>query len=193
MVEAYNFPKTDHAPSLIGQRLVLRALRASDLPEIFALFSDPKVMRYWGRLPMQNQQEAEALLADTHSGYSKQTLVQWGITLDDHNMIGTVALHTLNLKLHRGILSYALNPNYWRQGLAHEALLLALNFARRTLNLRRLEAHIDPRHQASIRLIERLKFRYEGLLPAYCQVGDEWQDRALYGLQQTSDTSNKQA
>jgi len=39
-------------PRLRGTRLCLRGPRADDADAVFALFSDPAVMRYWSRPPM---------------------------------------------------------------------------------------------------------------------------------------------
>lgn len=50
------------------------------------------------------------------------------------------------------------------------------------LELRRIEADIDPRNAASCRLVERLGFIREGLLRARWNVAGEICDSAIYGL-----------
>jgi [ribosomal protein S5]-alanine N-acetyltransferase len=50
------------------------------------------------------------------------------------------------------------------------------------LGLHRVEADIDPRNRASLRLVEALGFRHEGTLRARYHVGGEIQDSAIYGL-----------
>ncbi len=51
-----------------------------------------------------------------------------------------------------------------------------------SLNLRRLEADIDPRNHASAKLLERLGFVREGVLRERWLVGDEVSDSVIYGL-----------
>ena len=64
----------------------------------------------------------------------------------------------------------------------HEALLALLHLAFTDLQLKRIEADIDPRNVASARSLERLGFAKEGLLRERWIVEGEVSDSALYGL-----------
>ena len=79
-------------------------------------------------------------------------------------------------------IGYALGAAHWGRGLAQEALALALEQAFGVLGLNRIEADIDPRNLASVRLVEALGFRREGELRARYHVGGEIQDSLIYGL-----------
>jgi RimJ/RimL family protein N-acetyltransferase len=57
-----------------------------------------------------------------------------------------------------------------------------LDFAFGQLGLRRIEADTDPDNSASIRLLESLGFRREGLLRERWNVGGELQDTVFLGL-----------
>ena len=64
-----------------------------------------------------------------------------------------------------------------------QALVTAVvDYAFGPLDLRRLEADIDPRNQASLRALERIGFTREGLLRERWQVGDEISDTVFLGL-----------
>jgi RimJ/RimL family protein N-acetyltransferase len=76
----------------------------------------------------------------------------------------------------------ALRADRQRQGLASEALRLAIGHAFEVLGLDRIEADIDPRNQPSWRLLERLGFRREALLHGRCRAGNEVGDAAICGL-----------
>ena len=41
-------------PTLESARLRLRPIREDDLPDLYAVFADPDVMRYWTRPPMRD-------------------------------------------------------------------------------------------------------------------------------------------
>ena len=57
-----------------------------------------------------------------------------------------------------------------------------IGFAFSRLGLRRLEADVDPRNVASLRLLERFGFKREGLLrERYC-MNAELQDAVLLAL-----------
>ena len=168
---------------LEGERVRLRAHREDDLAAVFAVFSDPAVMRYWSRPPMRDTAEVAHLLADIRAHVAAGTLLQWAIARRaDDLVIGHVSLFALHPAHERAELGYALGAAHWRQGLAREALALALDHAFGTLGLRRVEADVDPRNAASVALLERLGFRHEGTLRERWFVAGELQDSAMFGL-----------
>ena len=79
-------------------------------------------------------------------------------------------------------IGYALAARAWGNGYATEGLRLAIAHAFGPIGLERLEADIDPRNDASCRLVERVGFRREGLLRQRWRVADEVTDSAIYGL-----------
>jgi RimJ/RimL family protein N-acetyltransferase len=107
----------------------------------------------------------------------------WAIaTPADDQLVGTVTLFALDALQGRAEIGYSLDPKLQGQGIASEALRLALGHALDTLRLRRVEADVDPRNAPSCRLLESLGFRLEGLLRARWRVAGEICDTALYGL-----------
>ena len=167
--------------TLTGERVCLRAMTPEDASAIFALFSDPEAMRYWSYPPYTELKQAEARLARDIAGAAESVVLPWGIE-QDGTLIGTVTLHDLNLSGGRAELGYLLAKSRWGQGLAREAVGLAIDHAFSTLGLRRLEADIDPRNLASQKLLERLGFVREGYLRERWCVAGEVTDTALYGL-----------
>jgi [ribosomal protein S5]-alanine N-acetyltransferase len=166
---------------LQGPRISLRALNEGDIDALFALFSDPVAMRYWAYLPYTERVQAEQRLQKDLEGMARQEWLPWGIA-QGTALIGTVTLHDLNREQGRAEIGYMLGRAHWGQGLASEAVSLAIDHAFGPLGLRRLEADIDPRNSGSQRLLERLGFLKEGYLRERWQVGDEISDTALYGL-----------
>ena len=168
---------------LEGERVRLRAHTDDDFGHVFEVFSDPEVMRYWSRPPMQDPAEVEKLIRGIREHVVAGTLLQWAVALrEDDRAIGHVSLFALNPPHQRAELGYALGKRWWRQGLAREAVTLALRHGFERLGLRRIEADIDPRNEASIGLMQRLGFRHEGTLRERWYVAGELQDSALYAL-----------
>jgi ribosomal-protein-alanine N-acetyltransferase len=63
-------------------------------------------------------------------------------------------------------LGYELHPDHWRKGLMTEALQAVLEFGFHggaTPVVHRMEALVDSRNTASIRLLEKLGFQMEGV------------------------------
>ncbi len=170
-------------PLLQGPRVQLRMLRVDDVPQLYAQFSDPKVMRYWSRPPLMRIEEARTLFEELQGGVSTGEFAQWAIARrSDDLMIGSCALFAYQQVHRRAAIGYALASAHWGHGYAHEALRLALDHAFGMLELHRLEADVDPRNVASTRLLEKLGFVREGVLRERWHVSGEMQDSAIYAL-----------
>ena len=170
-------------PTLVSARLCLRGYRGTDVDAMFALYSDPAVMRYWSFPAWTAVAEAEAYLAHAATHAAQGLALPWAIAdrVDDR-LIGTATLHSLRLDQGRAEIGYALSADRQGRGLASEALRLVLDHAFGPLGLRRIEADVDPRNASSCRLLEALGFAREGLLRDRWQVAGETCDSALYGL-----------
>ncbi|HEY6119055.1 MAG TPA: GNAT family N-acetyltransferase [Pyrinomonadaceae bacterium] len=170
-------------PTIDAGRVLLRRLNKNDIESLFRIFSDPRVMRYWSTPPLANTQAAMDLLNDIHDLFEKRIMLKWGIALRENNLlIGTATLFNLNFDNGRAEIGYGLGSQFWGHGYMNEALRALINFAFDTLKLRRLEADVDPRNTGSIRTVERLGFKQEGLMRERWHVNGELQDSLFYGL-----------
>lgn len=170
-------------PTLNGQQVKIRWLKEADLPALFRIFSDSDVTRYWSRPPMQQRDDAEKLLGEIHSSFRSRALFQWGVArVEDDAVIGSCTLARLDATHGIAEVGFALARDCWGRGYMKEALPLMIDFAFSRLGLRRLEADVDPRNNAPLRLLERFGFKREGLLrERYC-MNTELQDAVLLGL-----------
>lgn len=170
-------------PRLHGARVLLRPLREDDVPALFAQYSDADFMRYWSFPPLTAIDQARAMFDRNLRGARAGDCIPWAVALArDDAMIGTCTLFAIDAAHRRAMIGYGLARRHWGRGYAQEALRLALGHAFGALGLHRVEADIDPRNAASLRLVERLGFAREGLLRERWLVGDDVQDSAMYGL-----------
>jgi [ribosomal protein S5]-alanine N-acetyltransferase len=170
-------------PQLQGRRVRLRGPRNDDADALFALFSDPAVMRYWSRPPMTTLGEAQGLVAEMLDSFERRSLFNWMITMrDDDAVIGTCTLFRIDPRHRHAEIGYALRSDHWGRGIASEAVALVLDWAFRRLDLQRVEADIDPRNDGSRQLLARLGFRSEGVMRQRFFVGDEATDSEIFGL-----------
>jgi RimJ/RimL family protein N-acetyltransferase len=140
-------------------------------------------MRYWSTPPITARAEAAAILDEVYDGFETRAMLKWGIARrTDDAIIGVATLYNLNLDHGRAELGYILGRAEWGQGYMQEALHALLGFSFKVLDLRRLEADVDPRNAASIRTLERLGFLREGYLRERWHVAGEIQDALYYGL-----------
>jgi ribosomal-protein-alanine N-acetyltransferase len=79
-------------------------------------------------------------------------------------------------------VGYWIGRPFAGHGFMTEALGLVLVFAFRTLGLHRVEANIIPGNRASLRLVKRLGFRYEGTAVRYLRINGRWQDHEHWAI-----------
>ncbi len=170
-------------PELAGEHIHLRRFLQSDLDAFYAMHSDPQVMRYWSFPAWTDPSQASDYFASALSGCDAQSMLCWVIALNGNDrLIGAVTLHAIDREQGRAEIGYALQSAHWGHGYAQDALRRVLTHAFHVLQLRRIEADIDPRNSASCRLVERVGFVREGLLRARWDVAGEICDSAIYGL-----------
>jgi [ribosomal protein S5]-alanine N-acetyltransferase len=170
-------------PTIDAQRIRLRSIEESDLEQLFAVFSDPQVMRYWSTAPLRNLDEALELLKEIQASNRQGTILKWGVALKPSDrLIGTITLFHMDQSNGRAEIGYAQARAYWGNGYINEALQALLKYSFEELKLRRLEADVDPRNIPSIKTLERLGFQKEGFLRERWDVNGEIQDALFYGL-----------
>lgn len=170
-------------PTLRTERLVLRPFADSDREAVTALFTNPRVMRYWDAPPWREPERAERFLAAARQlqedGDGARLAIERAV---DGRFVGQAALFKWNPTYRSAGVGYALDDTSWGQGYATEAMRALLQWAWDTLPLNRLQAEIDTRNGASARVLEKLGFRLEGTLREDCIVDGEVSDSGVYGL-----------
>jgi RimJ/RimL family protein N-acetyltransferase len=101
---------------------------------------------------------------------------------ESRSVIGSCLLFHFDAPSRRAEIGYLLGRRHWGAGYMFEAMNALVDFAFAQLNLRRLEAEIDPRNTASAKLLERLGFAHEGLLRERWDLKGELSDSGLYGM-----------
>lgn len=174
---------SDHLPTLRGQRIVLRWLIEDDLEALLEIFGDPRVARFIGIPLLEDLDGARELLRDIEDHFRTGDLFQWGVArTDDDRVVGTCTLADVDRTNRRAEVGFVLGSRHWGRGLMSEALPLLFDHAFGSLGLHRLEADVDPRNEASLRLLGKLGFRREGFFRERHLHGDEWQDSVMLGL-----------
>lgn len=173
----------DRLPTIRGKQVLLRWLEDDDVDDLFRIFGDPEVMRYWSSPPLADRAAAATLLAEIRELFANHTLYQWGVALPgEGTVIGTCTLTSFHAESGRAEIGFALGRKHWGRGYMSDAVDALLDYAFGPLGLRRLEADVDPRNGPSLRLLERIGFRREGLLRERWVTDGEVQDSIFFGL-----------
>jgi RimJ/RimL family protein N-acetyltransferase len=167
-------------PILHTERLTLRGPQPRDAAAIFAIYADPVVARFLSAPPWTDADAAAHWLARM-DGYHRDGSALQLVVERDQAVIGTCTLFQFHPQSRRAEIGYVLGSAHWGHGYMHEALCALLAHGFGAMDLRRLEADIDPRNSRSARSLERLGFTREGHLRERWEVAGEVSDTDLSG------------
>ena len=170
-------------PTLETRRLRLRPFTDADAEPLFALQSDPRVLRYWDAPPWTEPSRADRVLAASRQMAEQGTGARLAVDrLADGSFLGWSSLTRWSPEHGSASLTYCLAEAAWGQGYATEAARALLRWAFDTLDLNRVQAEADTRNPASRRVLEKLGFVHEGTLREDCVVDGVVSDSWVFGL-----------
>ncbi|WP_337587605.1 GNAT family protein [Actinopolymorpha alba] len=79
-------------------------------------------------------------------------------------------------------IGYWMDQAYAGRGIMPTAVALATDHCFFVLGLHRIEVNIRPENAASLRVVEKLGFRREGLRPRYLHIDGDWRDHLAFAL-----------
>lgn len=165
------------------ERLILRALVEDDARDLFGIFSDHDVMKYWNSSPWVSIDEARLFIANSVQAMNSNTEVTLGIYLKSTGqLLGKIMLFNYAKESRRAEIGFGVSRNFWGKGIVLEAGTALIEYAFKNLQLRRIEAEIDPDNISSGKALERLGFVKEGFLRQRWEVNGIVSDSAIYGL-----------
>jgi RimJ/RimL family protein N-acetyltransferase len=162
------------------ERLELRELVAEDAPFVLALYSDPDFIANIGDRGVHTLEDARRYIERVirHS-YREYGLGLWlMVAKDSDEALGMCGLVRRDWHAYVEI-GFALLPATRQRGYVFEASVAVVQFARDALRLERLIALTAPDNRRSIRILERLGFRFERMVQAPEAAGDS----RLFSLQ----------
>lgn len=120
------------------------------------------------------------LKADMKEMMGGRTFRMWLFEVDDvkfQRVIGSVALNNIVMGALRSChLGYRMDEKMAGKGYMTEAVDMLTNLAFSEMGIHRIEANIMPSNAASLRVVEKLNFKYEGISPNYLRINGRWED-----------------
>ncbi|MFS3927237.1 GNAT family N-acetyltransferase [Priestia flexa] len=170
-------------PTLDTKRLTLRESKESDAVHMLRYLSDPVVMKHMGLEPFQTIDDVKSELSWYRNIVNEGTGMRWGITLKEEGVIiGSCGFLDYESSHERASVGYELHQEYWRQGIAAEAMKAVIEYGFSNWKLHRIQALIEPENISSQKLAEKLGFHQEGLLREYEHTCGKFDDLYMYSL-----------
>jgi len=80
------------------------------------------------------------------------------------------------------VIGYWIVPEVAGLGITPTAVALAMDYMFNAVGLHRVEIDIRPENGASIRVVQKLGLRYEGVKKNYIHINGDWRDHYVFAL-----------
>ncbi|MDR5692359.1 GNAT family N-acetyltransferase [Agromyces indicus] len=172
-------------PTLVDGSLTLRPIRARDArPLERVLLENRGWLRRWeatypgGGSVIDTRASIRNLTAHARAGTALPFVLEW-----EGELVGQLNVSSIT----HGSLSSA-SIGYWvaksmaGRGITPTAVALATDYCFRAMRLHRVEICIRPENGPSLRVVEKLGFRYEGLRRRFIHIDGDWRDHFSFAL-----------
>ncbi len=160
------------------KRLILRRLLPDDLDDLFELYRDPEIRRYFpeGTLTYEETRDELDWFLDGHPDHPELGL--WAtVYKETGRFIGRCGLLPWTIGQRQEVeVAYLLAREYWGRGLGTEAAQGVVRYAVEQLHLSRLICLVTPGNQASANVARNIGMTLEG------EMEDEQGPFSLYSL-----------
>jgi RimJ/RimL family protein N-acetyltransferase len=169
-------------PVLAGGQVVLRELRASDAPSLFALLTTEEVARFISP-PPSTVEGFERFIAWTHRQRAAGTYVCFAVTLKEFDTaIGIFQVRESEPGFGNAEWGFAIGSSFWGTGIFLDSAELVLEFAFETVGAHRLEARAAVKNGRGNGALRKLGAVQEGVLRKSFHRNGEYLDQVLYGI-----------
>jgi len=173
-------------PELESERLRLRGFTINDKYEMFNVYAHSEVVKHYDLDAMKDVNEAKEIIDLFIHRFNNNIGIRWAITLKETDeYIGDIGFNVFDREIQSVDLGYAINPKHWNKGYATEALQLVINFGFydfKTVILNRIEARVMEGNKASLHLLKKFGFFYEGKLRDTTLKNGQLHDTHIYSM-----------
>jgi [ribosomal protein S5]-alanine N-acetyltransferase len=178
-------------PLLHTSRLELVEIRQEHLQDLFMIFSNSEVTRYYNIITLKEEPEAQKYLDHFANRFANQQGIRWGLSEKGKNgIIGTIGFNNFTPH-HRANIGFDLLPAYWNKGYTTEALRAVLDFGFNNLEINRIEAEVMQNNTASEMVLLKTGFTKEGLLRDWMLFNNRHYDMTMFSLLQNDHAGRK--
>jgi len=169
-------------PVLANGSVVLRDLRASDAPSLFALLTTEEVARFISP-PPTTVEGFERFIAWTHREREAGKYACFAVTVKGHDTaIGIFQVRDLGTGFDTAEWGFAVGSDFWGTGVFEAGAKLVLEFTFNTIGVRRLEARAAVQNGRGHGALMKVGAVQEGLLRKSFEKNGQHLDQALFAI-----------
>lgn len=191
IVSPPEFPRVHRWPVVLSHgRLLLTPFHRRDIDEVSRVRSrNAAWLIPWDATPPTPKSSPHGATARARSiwnqareGYALPWLVRWA-EVDSCPVIGQCTVSGIVYgSAQYASIGYWIDQRYAGRSITPAAVALATDYAMRTVGLHRIEICVRPENKPSLRVVEKLGFRYEGRRPRYIHIAGDWRDHEVFAL-----------
>lgn len=169
--------------TLETKRLTLRKITPETYDFIYQNYSDQECMNFLGLSSLKQLKTEKEKYTKGLSTFDRTFLYFQLIHKETAKLIGICGFFRYYTTHRRAELGYALfQDEFKNKGYMSEAAIFTVEYGFKTMNLHRIEAMVGSDNQASLKLIKKLGFTWEGLLKQHYFRDGIFEDSEVFAL-----------
>jgi len=172
-------------PTLREGAVTLRPIRLRDSRTLESeLLENRSWLRKWeatnpyAPASFDTRASIRSLLTHSRAGNGLPFVVEYDGELAGQLNVSSITWGSLS----SATIGYWVGERFAGKSITPMAVALATDYCFYQLGLHRMEICIRPENAASLRVVEKLGFRYEGLRRRYIHINGDWRDHFCFGL-----------
>ena len=162
-----------NARTFLSSYVNLEPVHLDGLADFHEYSLQPGIYEHLEFPPFRNIEASRCYLEKLLKRSSAPDAQYWFIRLaDEEKIVGSMGLHSLDDRRATVEIGYGISPDYWRRGVFTAACTILLKHVFVDLGLHRVVARTATANEASIRGLEKLNFRREGIMRNYYRKYD---------------------
>lgn len=170
--------------SIDTQRLLLRRFEYSDNASMRKYWVSDKNVQSMYREPVYTTESEVNELLDRYIGsYQNEDYYRWAIIdKSTSECIGQIAYYFVDSNNNYAEIEYCIGSAFQRNGFATEATKAVIKYGFNVMHLHKIQICSMTINDASIRVIEKCGFKYEGILRDCFYINEKYIGRAYFSL-----------
>ncbi|WP_022882465.1 GNAT family N-acetyltransferase [Gryllotalpicola ginsengisoli] len=174
-----------YLPTLSDGPVTVRPVRVRDARALERELLDNRAwLRQWeatnpnGPSGFDTRGSIRALLANSRAGHGMPFIIEYEGQLAGQLNVSSISYGSLS----SATIGYWVSERFAGKNATPTAVALVTDHCFFTVGLHRMEICIRPENKPSLRVVEKLGFRYEGLRRRYIHINGDWRDHFCFAL-----------
>jgi ribosomal-protein-alanine N-acetyltransferase len=172
-------------PTLRDGDIVIRPIRLKDARALEReLLENRTWLRKWeatnpvGPMNFDVRASIRHLQSNARAGLGLPFVIEYRGELAGQLNVSSISYGSVSM----ATIGYWVSERFAGKGLTPTAVALATDHCFFTVGLHRMEICIRPENEPSLRVVEKLGFRYEGLRRRFIHINGDWRDHFCFAL-----------